>query len=146
MYSPTLVQDYENGTDQDAYVSGDSPVHFLQTLNKDELERLAEQSVSTIAELGEAEKETIMLARGGVEGEGFQAYRGGKFRHICPHKGRAERVLKTCAIAPDTIDGQGEEEGRAREQKKKRREAKRSEEKRREAKRSEEKRFLRRRE
>ena len=75
MYSPTLVQDYENGTDQDAYVTADSPVHFLQTLKKDDLERLAEQSVTTIAELGEAEKETIMLARGGVEGEGFDAYR-----------------------------------------------------------------------
>ena len=102
-------------------MTADSPVHFLQTLKKDDLERLAEQSVTTIKELGEAEKETIMLARGGVEGEGFDAYRGGKFRHICPHKGRAERVLKTCAIAPDTIDGQGEEEGGAKRSEAKRR-------------------------
>ena len=49
-------------------------------------------------------KNSFLALRGGGEGEGWQAYRGGPLRYVCPHKKLAERIIAQCDVSREPFD------------------------------------------
>lgn len=100
------VADFSNITLHRSYVTTDSPLSLMYSLTESEIKILNDHGIFTIKELATASKETILQLRGGGEGEGWQAYRGGPFRYVCPHKKLAESIVDLCDVVPEPFDEQ----------------------------------------
>ena len=68
------------------------------TLTSEQLAILESEGITTIRDLAEASKEQILNLRGGGTGEGWEMYRGGPFRYICPWKKRAMQIMEQCVL------------------------------------------------
>ena len=74
-------------------------------LSERQIGLLAEQGIFTIHQLANATKEQILNLRGGGTGVGWQEYRGGPFRYVCPHKRLAEAIMAQCQLSTKLADG-----------------------------------------
>ena len=103
------VEDFSNLTETSAYATFDSPLESLQTLTEGEIAILNEQGISTIQELADIDKGTVMYLRGGNSDpdplDGPAMYRGGPFPFICPHRHRAMAFVEKCTVRPPRVDG-----------------------------------------
>jgi len=103
------VEDFSNITEQSRYATFESPLQYLQTLSRKEIEILNKHGINTIHDLAEIDKETVMLLRGGeAEPDPLQGpamYRGGEFPFVCPHRHRAKAFIEKCIIKAPRIDG-----------------------------------------
>jgi len=70
------------------------------------------EGVTTIQELAEMDKSIVIkMKTGDYEVDpttGPPGWRGGPFYHVCPHKKRAEQLIRQCTVTPIRVDGDDE--------------------------------------
>ena len=103
------VEDYSNETDHYDYIAPNSDLSKLGTLSETEIQLLNEEGVETITDFAEMDKEIVIKMKTGdneINADlGPSGWRNGPFYHVCPHKKRAEQVLRQCMVTPIRIDG-----------------------------------------
>jgi hypothetical protein len=106
------VKDYSNETEHYDYVAADSDLSKLGTLSDEEIKLLNAEGVNSIQELAEAETKIVYKMKTGDyeidPSSGPSGWRGGPFYHVCPHKKRAEQIMRQCTVTPPRIDGDDE--------------------------------------
>ena len=106
------VLDYSNETDHFNYVTADSDLTKLGTLSEQEIAILNAEGVTTIQELAEMDRSIVIkMKTGDYEIDpslGPRGWRGGPFYHVCPHKKRAEQIMRQCTVGEPSVDGDTE--------------------------------------
>ena len=106
------IDDYSNETDHFMYIAPESPLSKLGTLTKGQIKLLNDEGIMTIQEFAEMDSSIVFKMKTGdyeIDASlGPDGWRGGPFFHVCPHKKRAEQILRQCLVKPVRIDGEEE--------------------------------------
>ena len=106
------VLDYSNETDHSDYVAADSDLSKLGTLTDEEIQMLNDEEVTTLQEFAEMDQSIVVKMKTGDyeidNALGPSGWRGGPFYHVCPHKKRAEQIMRQCTVTPLRVDGDDE--------------------------------------
>jgi hypothetical protein len=106
------IEDFANGTDHFMYVAAESDLSKLGTMSDAEIALLNDEGITTIQEFAEMDSSIVFKMKTGdyeIDASlGPDGWRGGPFFHVCPHKKRAEQIMRQCAVKPARIDGEDE--------------------------------------